>query len=114
MVILIGCARMICQRILAGNEKKKTVSKTLDHEKKKTRITNKEKYQNKVLPGKIKLKKIMERKRTATMMIFLKKKQSHAAPEITKEKGMHDREDEVQVIKETCEKKSCGWGGNGY
>jgi hypothetical protein len=37
----------ICQRILAGNEKKKNDGKTTDHEK----------NQNKVLPGKIKLKK---------------------------------------------------------
>ncbi len=37
----------ICQRILAGNEKKKTDGKTRDHEN----------NQNKVLPGKIKLKK---------------------------------------------------------
>ncbi len=40
----------IRQRISAGNEKKKTVGKTMDHEKKMT-------HQNKVLPGKIKLKK---------------------------------------------------------
>jgi hypothetical protein len=35
---------------LAGNEKKKTVGKTTDHEKKMT-------HQNKVTPGRIKLKK---------------------------------------------------------
>jgi hypothetical protein len=40
----------MCQRISAGNEKKTTVGKTTDHEKKMT-------HQNKVLPGKIKLKK---------------------------------------------------------
>jgi hypothetical protein len=40
----------ICQRILAGNGKKKTVGKTMDHEKKTT-------HQNKVIPGKIKKKK---------------------------------------------------------
>jgi hypothetical protein len=40
----------MCQRILAGNEKKKTVGETTDHEKKLT-------HQNKVIPGKIKLKK---------------------------------------------------------
>jgi hypothetical protein len=34
------------------------------------------------------------------------KKQSHAAPGTTKEKGMHDSKDEVQVIKGTCEKKA--------
>jgi hypothetical protein len=39
---------------LAGNEKKKTDGKTMDHEKKKTPIANKERYQNIVLPGKIK------------------------------------------------------------
>jgi hypothetical protein len=39
----------ICQRTLAGNEKKKTVGKT-DHEKKLT-------HQNKGIPGKIKQKK---------------------------------------------------------
>jgi hypothetical protein len=44
----------ICQRILAGNEKKKTDGKTTDHEKTKTPIANKDKDQNKVLPGKIK------------------------------------------------------------
>ncbi len=33
----------ICQRILAGNGKKKTDGKTTDYEKKKTPITNKEK-----------------------------------------------------------------------
>ncbi len=36
---------------------KKTDGKTIDHAKKKTPIANTEKYQNKVLPGKIKLKK---------------------------------------------------------
>ncbi len=46
----------------------------------------------------------MERKQTARMMI--KKNKSHAAPGITKKKGMHDREDKVQVIKGTCEKKA--------
>jgi hypothetical protein len=35
---------------LAGNEKKKTVGKTTDHEKMMT-------HRNEVLPGKIKLKK---------------------------------------------------------
>ncbi len=40
----------ICQRILTGNEKKKTADKTTDHEKKMT-------HQNKVIPRKIKLKK---------------------------------------------------------
>ncbi len=62
----------ICQRISADNEKKKTNGKTTDREKKKTSIANKEKVQNKVLPGKIKLKKnrMMERKWTATMMII--------------------------------------------
>ncbi len=39
---------------MAGNEKKKTDGKTMDHEKKKTPIANKERYQNIVLPGKIK------------------------------------------------------------
>ncbi len=65
----------ICQRILAGNEKKETDGKTMDHEKKKTPIPNKEKDQNKVLPGKIKQKnkKMMERKRTARTMNYLKK-----------------------------------------
>ncbi len=48
----------ICQRILAGNKMKKTDVKTTDHEKKKTPVANKEKYQNKVLPVKIKIKKI--------------------------------------------------------
>ena len=43
----------ICQRYLAGNERKKTNGKTTDHEKKKTPIANKDK----MLPGKIKLKK---------------------------------------------------------
>ncbi len=56
----------------------------------------------------------MERKWTATTMIFLKKKPSHGAPGITKAKGMHDSKDEVQVIERTREKKSCGWGENGY
>jgi hypothetical protein len=92
---------------LAGNEKKKTDSKTTNYEKKKTPIANKEKYQNKVLPGKIKLKKrMMERNWTATTMNYLKKNQSHTAPGITKEKGMHDSEDEVQVIEGTCENKA--------
>jgi hypothetical protein len=61
----------------------------MDHEKKKTLIANKEKYQNIVLPGKIKLKKqkMMEMKWTAMTMIFLKKKQSHAAPRITEREG---------------------------
>ncbi len=36
----------MCQRILAGNEKKKTVSKAKDHENKMT-------HQNKLIPGKI-------------------------------------------------------------
>jgi hypothetical protein len=58
----------ICQRLLAGNEKKKTVGITADHEKKMT-------HQNKVLPGKIKLKnkRMMERNRTVTTMNYLKK-----------------------------------------
>ncbi len=62
----------IYQRILSGNEKKKTDDKTTDHEKKKTPITNKEKDQNKVLPGKITIKgkTMMERKWTATMMNY--------------------------------------------
>ncbi len=50
----------ICQRYLAGNERKKTNGKTTDHEKKKTPIANIEKDQHKVLPGKIKLKKTKE------------------------------------------------------
>jgi hypothetical protein len=37
---------------------------------------------------------------------MIKKNKSHAAPGITKKKGMHDREDKVQVIKGTCEKKA--------
>ncbi len=37
---------------------------------------------------------------------FFEKKQSHAAPGITKEKGMHDSKDEVQVVKGTREKKN--------
>jgi hypothetical protein len=37
--------------------KKKTDGKATDHEKKKTPIANKEKDQNKMLPGKTKLKK---------------------------------------------------------
>jgi hypothetical protein len=45
----------ICQRILAGNEMKKTDGKTTDHEKKKTPIANREKDQNKVLPRKTKV-----------------------------------------------------------
>jgi hypothetical protein len=102
----------ICQRILAGNEKKKTVGKTTDHEKKKTPIAKKEKYQDKVLPGKIKLKK---QKNDGEEMDSdddeLLEKKSHAAPGITKEKTMHDSEDEVQVIEETCEKQAVV-GGN--
>ena len=39
----------VCKRISAGNEKKKTIGKTMDHEKKMT-------HQNKLLPGKIKPK----------------------------------------------------------
>ncbi len=98
----------IRQRILAVNEKKKTDSNTMNHEKKKNPIANKEKYQNKVLPEKIKLKKqrMMERKWTATTMNCLKKNQSHVAPGITKEKGMRDSKDEVHVIKATREKKN--------
>jgi hypothetical protein len=48
---------------LAGNEKKKTVGKTTDHEKKMT-------HQNEVLPGKIKLKikRMIERKWSARTM----------------------------------------------
>jgi hypothetical protein len=45
---------------LAGNEKKKNDGKTTDHEKKKTPIANKEKNQNKVLPGKNKTIKTKE------------------------------------------------------
>ncbi len=65
----------ICQVILAGNEKKKTDSKTRDHEKKKTPTGNKVKDQHKVLPGKIKQKKQknMERKWTATATNYLEK-----------------------------------------
>jgi hypothetical protein len=46
--------------------------KTMDHEKKKTPINNKEKDQSKVLHRKTKLKnkRMMERKRTATMMNY--------------------------------------------
>ncbi len=39
---------------MAGNEKKKTDGKSTNHEKKKLSIANIEKYQNNVLPGKIK------------------------------------------------------------
>jgi hypothetical protein len=49
---------------------------------------------------------MMERKRTATAMNYLKKTQPHAAPVITKEKGMHASEVEVQTIKGTCEKEA--------
>ncbi len=45
----------------------------------------------------------MERLWTAMTMNYLKKT---AAPGIPKEKGMHDSKDEVEVIKETCEKKT--------
>jgi hypothetical protein len=57
----------MCQRILAGNEKKKTVGQTTDHEKKMT-------HQNKVIPGKIKQKnkRMMESNRTVTTMNCLK------------------------------------------
>ncbi len=72
----------ICQRILAGNEKKKTDDKTTDHEKKKTPIANKEKHQYKVPRIKIKLKN-----------------QKNDGEE-------HGIEDEVQVIKGTREKKA--------
>jgi hypothetical protein len=91
----------ICQRISAGNEKKKTVGKTMDHEKKMT-------HQNKVLPGKFKLKKQKNdgEETDSNDNDYLKKKQSHAAPGITKEKGMYDRKDEVQVIEGTYEKKA--------
>jgi hypothetical protein len=51
-------------------------------------------------------KRMMERKRTAMRMNYLKKEQSHPAPGITKEKGMHDSKDEVQVIEGTPEKKA--------
>jgi hypothetical protein len=53
---------------LSGNEKKKTVGKTMDHEKKMT-------HQNEVLPGKIKLKnkRMMEWKRSARTINYLKK-----------------------------------------
>jgi hypothetical protein len=90
----------ICQRILAGNDEKKTVGKTTDREKKMT-------HQNKVLPGKIKLKKQKndgEETDSKDNELF-EKKQSHAAPERTKEEGMHDSKDEVQVITGTSENK---------
>jgi hypothetical protein len=106
---------VIYQRILAGNEKKKIVGKITDHEKKKTLIANTEKYQNKVLPGKIKLKKQKNdgEETDSDNNDFFEKKPSHVAPGITKEKGMHDSKDEAQLIKGTRE-KSCGWGENGY
>jgi hypothetical protein len=61
-----------------------------------------------VLPGKIKLKnkRMMERKRTETTMIFLKKKTISCSPWNNKREGKHDREDEVQVIEGTCEIKA--------
>jgi hypothetical protein len=70
----------ICQRISAGNEKKKTVGKTTDHEKKMT-------HQHEVLPGKIKQKK--QKNDGAEMVsddneLFEKHTQSHAASGITK------------------------------
>jgi hypothetical protein len=73
----------VCQKILAGNQKKKTVGKTTDHEGKMT-------HQNEVLLGKIKLKikRMMEQKQSATEL-FEKNTQSHAAPGQTKEKGIH-------------------------
>jgi hypothetical protein len=40
-----------------------------------------------------------------------KNTQSHAAPGITKEKGMHHSKDEGQEIKGTCEKKAVVGGG---
>jgi hypothetical protein len=81
----------------------------MDHEKKKTTIANKEKYQNKVLPGKIKLKNQKndgEEMDSNNNELFERKKQSHVAPGIAKEKRMHDSKDEVQVVKGTCKKKA--------
>jgi hypothetical protein len=90
---------------LAGNEKKKTVSKTTDHKKKMT-------HQNEMLPGQIKLKKQKndgEETNSNNDELF-EKKQSHVAPGMTKEKGMHHSEDEVQVIEGTSEKKAVDGG----
>jgi hypothetical protein len=72
----------ICQRISAGNEKKKTFGKTMDHEKKMT-------HQNKVIPGRIKWKnkRMMERKRTATMMNYLKTNTISCGPWNNKREG---------------------------
>ncbi len=91
----------ICQGILAGNEKKKTVGRTMDNEEKMT-------HQNKVIPGKIKLKKQKNdgEETDSDGNELFEKKQSHVAPGITKEKGMHDSQDEVQTIKGICEKKA--------
>jgi hypothetical protein len=85
----------IYQRISAGNKKKKTDGKTTDHEKKKTPNANIEKYQYKVLPGKIKLKKQKNdgEETDREDNDFFEKKQPLEAPGITKEKGMHDSKD---------------------
>jgi hypothetical protein len=73
---------VICQRLLAGTETKKTVGKTIDHKKKMT-------HQNKVIPGRIKLKykRTMERKRTATTMNYLKKNTFACGPWNNKREG---------------------------
>jgi hypothetical protein len=66
---------------LAGNEKKKTVGKTMNHEKQIT-------HQNKVIPGKIKLKTQKndgEERDSNNNELIEKNTQSHVAPGITKE-----------------------------
>jgi hypothetical protein len=65
--------------------------------------------QIKVIPAKIKLKKQKndgEETDRNYNESFEKNTQSHAAPGITKDKGMHHNKNEVQVIEGSCEKKA--------